>query len=46
MMNGASYSHMMSGQLAGVGGQGQQGQRLPSMDMGIDAIINRPSVGR
>jgi len=29
-----------------LGGVNGQGQRLPSMDMGIDAIINRPSGGR
>ena len=27
-------------------GMGGHGSRLPSMDMGIDAIINRPSGGR
>lgn len=30
----------------GSGGYHPHGQRLPSMDMGIDAIINRPGNGR
>lgn len=56
MMNGVGGGQLTGigggvhqGQLSGVNGQGgvnSQGQRLPSMDMGIDAIINRPSGGR
>jgi len=47
-------SDRSGGSASGYGGQGQeygggrqqyhhQGQRLPSMDMGIDSIINRPN---
>lgn len=54
-MMDARTSYMVAGmghqgQLSGAGGMvnmnGQQGQRIPSMDIGIDAIINRPSGGR
>lgn len=49
-----SRAYMTTGVGSGVGVQYQNqgmgvnanGQRLPSMDMGIDAIINRPSGGR
>ncbi len=49
MMDSRTQAYMMSSvgvQHQSLGGVNGQGQRLPSMDMGIDAIINRPSGGR
>ncbi|KAN0099349.1 hypothetical protein V8E51_013124 [Hyaloscypha variabilis] len=40
------HYYSSSGGSGGSGGNHPHGQRLPSMDMGIDAIINRPGNGR
>lgn len=46
MVAGMGVHQGGGGGMLNVNVNGQQGQRLPSMDMGIDAIINRPSGGR